>query len=874
MANRYSNPGVYDNLRYAPESFRDMSIAPIAMRQRHDASIAAADAMMFEADNIDVRDREREYANSKKDQLRVRADDLIRKINQTGAGSQSTLADFGNMKREYNKEVSLNGGLGQAAQLKKETDLMRANYMEYATSKMGQSAETAQKNFDLEMNKFDENNPVDKLGTSGFSFKKFEPTFAPKSFQASEIVKDFAPLVGGVSKLIETKGIEIAGYNDDGSPQYISTNGSELTADNIEQLGAFKKAIATSLDENSDIMKHLRYVKQIDINDHSQDEKIRKEFLEKTDSYVDVLRRKTEQEKTGESLAGGSRGRAGVKKKGEKEKEKATIVSTPSGQKINEAGRSITDLMNGNFIRDIEAREAAGEEITEEEKQQKQQYIMMTDKANEIKNNPEVMQKVNASLAKNGTLTNEKGNRDGITVDTYEKNIKSLEDRINKINSYYKIDTKGGQISENSARAVAVFNKIKESREKELEKIKDPKERLAFEVKTKQLANWESQEIEKELNGYKNKVGWQKQELDNAYNESIPSQFLEYSRSYVFGASKASNDLKKEFETFATGAGVNLVNYLENSGGKFRILGDTNIKTIDQKNSEDLRSQFSTGKLSVELDMIVDKGTTGDSQIVFRYKSAGDGGSTGYMYVDYNNKIKDTSVVDNILGELKKGLDHNGQAVVQSIMDNKELAGISVDSEKYKLTGASPRQSAAIVEKSKSINSTYLRLDKRYAESDYITRDSRLKNLVLDKEGYYNVYFKGKEGAKGDEGKDQRLGLGLWMKREMAKDVVDGKSSAYTPEEIDGIQDENKAYKEKLSFIRNMGYISQSSMDVSSGTIKIDDFSPNYQEKRSIFDKEMYENQDNFESQYRVARAFYDEFKGSTIGHRNKKRGI
>lgn len=811
MPNRYSQ--YVSGANYSPESFRDMSVVPIALRQRHDAALAAQDDLLLQLNNIQVRDEDRDYLNQKREEITGQIETLTNKINTVGAGDTNLMNEFRNMKRAYNKEVSLAGGLGQAANIKQRIDQIRANYLDYGT-KQGWSPETTQKNFELEYGEWKKNNPSSMLGTEGFSFGEFNPVYAPKYTDPVEILSEIQPLIGMISQEEAWKSYKPEVDPNTGQITFVPTAGSTLSADNIRNLNKVEDFINQKLrNPNSDFRQFIRYA-----NPGVDEETAMTQFLSEADSLLGAMIRK--ETKTVNQIETPTFS----KQKGDKSSsdELASLVSTPTGAEIIK-GRSISDIKSGKRIEELEALEA-NDNITQEQINEKTQEIYHKYRIDQALKDPNVIREVSSELSKNGPIKN--------------GNIKDYQD---KINNYQK------QISI-----------IKQSPEYKsyLEKYNNRA------ISPTELARTPEGQAVVSIRNLNNEMNTYKEALDNAYRKAIPEDDLKYSRLYTIGFGAGSNEANEVFSKGADNYGVNWVTLGENSGMSFTLPGETEMKSsID--NREDLntlREKFASGDVKFKLGGIVDMGATGSSQIIVNYTTgSGEKAQTGVMSIDYDNKSTDTSVIDNLLIEMQKTLDAPSRAVIQSIIDNKELKALSVDNKEFSKKGFSDYQSETIKKFSNQLNEGY-RLSPEFKAIDYINYPGRQLNMVLNQDGFYQLYMK-----DGKNKETRVLSAGLWLKRKFIEDNLDKniKTTDFT---------KATDYSDKRAIVSN--FMDLALVSNNDGVIQIDGNSQSFNKIKNQFIKDINDNQNDINLQYELAMTFFDEIKNFSIAHRNKKRNL
>lgn len=819
MPNRYSQ--YVSGANYAPESFRDMSIVPIALRQRHDAALAAQDDLLLQLNNIQVRDEDKDYLNQKREEITGQVEALTNKINTIGAGDSNLMGEFRNMKRTYNKEVSLAGGLGQAANVKQRIDQLRANYLDYGT-KQGWSPETTQKNFEIEYNKWKTNNPSSMLGTEGFAFGEFNPTFAPKQIEPITYLKEIQPLIGEISKEEAFQNYRPVQDANTGQITYVQYGGSSLSKSNLERLKSVEQFLNQKLmNPDSDLRQSLRYSRPgID------EQQVIQQFLSESDLLIDAMGVEATGTKTQLEAPSFSKP---TSDKGSSD-EAASLVSTPTGQAIFE-GKSISDIESGRRIQELEALEANGS-ITEDQINEKTQLILQKDRINQALKDPNTIRTINNYLKEHQSnydpaVFDIRDEEIPTTIEGYKNNISNLNNQIAKLKNsqaYKDFINRTGvrKGTVNNAEESAAVRKITEltKRRDEITKV-----------------------------------------LDEAYNQSIQKDDLRYSRMYTFGAGEANKKATDIFNQNATDYGVNWITQLENAGGKFTLPGETDMfSNNDEDKLKSLKEAFANGQAKVNFNSIIDMGSTGSSQIAVNYTiGEGKDAKSGMITVDFDNKSPDTSVLENWLVEMQKTLDVPGQAVIQSILDNKQLKSLSVDNKEFAKKGFSEYQSNTIKKFNNQLNQGY-RLNPEYKSVDYLNYPGREFNMVLNQDGFYQLYM------KDSKNKETRvLSAGLWLKKEFTKDYVDKKLKT---------TDINKAtdYNDKKAIVSNL--MDLALISDNNSLVQIDNNSSSFQKLKNDFISELNKNQNNINLQYELAVQFYDSIKNLSIAHKNKKRNL
>lgn len=818
MANRYSQ--YVSGANYAPESFKDMSVVPIALRQRHDNALAAQDDMLLQLNNIQVRDEDRDYYNQKRDEITTNINNLTNKINTIGAGDSNLLGEFRNMKRNYNKEVSLSGGLGQASDLKSRIDKTRANYMEFGV-KQGFSPETTEKNFEVEYNKYNQTNPANKLGSEGFAYGEFNPTYAPKQILPTEYLKNIQPLIGEISKEVAWSNFTPVQNPQTGEISFQQNSGATLSKENLQRLDSVQKAINTEMmNPDSGLRQSLRFSRP-----GIPEADIVKQFLSEADTWIDVMGiEATKQVNQAEPPKFSAGDGSGGKTKKDGSDEPANLISTPTGAEVFE-GKNIVDISDGSQIKQFEETEKS-RPLTEAESAKKTQLILQQNRVNEALKSPSTVAEINRNLSKTDILPRGYSNN----IQGYKKLI---QDKQNEFNQWKNSDTYKRDL-ETLTSNTGQNSKINSTGLQQMQRFEQ--ERL------------------NEIQGYKDV-------LNEAYKTSIPTNDLKYSKLYSIGPGEAGKKTMDTFNANANDYSQNFPTLLENSGGKFILPGETELRDSNSEEMENLKSSFTNGQIQFNGLDIVDMGSTGSSQLIFKYKkSTGDKASSGMIAIDYDNKSPDTNVLDTWLIEMQKTLNPQGQAVIQSIVDNKQLKSLAVDSQKFYKEGFSSSQSETIKKLSTQVNNKYANIPE-YKQANYIKAPDRDLNMVLNEKGYYDLYIK---DSKSKNAEVYSLPAKSWFQKQFAKNYADRVSNVTDPTKATNVND-------RKSFIREMKDFAElySSPD---NLIQIDNGSNQYQKLRQDYINSLNNNQTNVNMQYELTLQFYRDMGGMKISHKNKKR--
>jgi hypothetical protein len=138
--NRYDVASV---AKFNPLSYQEIMAAPLAMRQKHDASIAAAEAMRIKADPLDVHlNRAVELKRQMDDEIAKNVDIL----NKEGY-NPTTFQNIIKLNRQYQDMISPTGEIGQINAAKQVYAKNFNDYLEDAQKNKGWSRERALANW-------------------------------------------------------------------------------------------------------------------------------------------------------------------------------------------------------------------------------------------------------------------------------------------------------------------------------------------------------------------------------------------------------------------------------------------------------------------------------------------------------------------------------------------------------------------------------------------------------------------------------------------------------------------------------------------------------------------------------------------------------
>lgn len=222
--NRYSNGSVS---KFNPMSFQEVMFAPSMMRQKHDGSIAAAEAMRIKADPLKVHEIR---ALQLKQEMDSKISSEVDKINKEGFNANTT-QNITRLNREYQDLIAPTGEVGQINAAKQVYAANLKEYIDDATKNKGWSREDALYNW---QNKFA--NQYTGFGEDGKSIENIGQYGAPKKVEIMEKLKDTKALLGEqVVNEIQASGYGFA-PGPDGSMIMIDRSGRRIETSNKPNL--------------------------------------------------------------------------------------------------------------------------------------------------------------------------------------------------------------------------------------------------------------------------------------------------------------------------------------------------------------------------------------------------------------------------------------------------------------------------------------------------------------------------------------------------------------------------------------------------------------------------------------------------------------
>lgn len=228
MANRYDNGSVSN---FNPLSYQELAVTPMMMRQKHDASIAQADALRIKTDPLDVHlNRATELKNQMDNEIAKNVDTL----NKEGY-NPTTFQNIQRLNRQYQDMVSPTGEIGQINAAKQVYAKNFNDYLDDAQKNKGWSRERALANwndFSKQYTGFD-NDKIANIGQLG----------APKKVEVLDVLKDVKGLLG--EQVVGE--MKASGYNfqpsPDGGMVMVDRSGRRIETSNRPNLQAAQNLI-------------------------------------------------------------------------------------------------------------------------------------------------------------------------------------------------------------------------------------------------------------------------------------------------------------------------------------------------------------------------------------------------------------------------------------------------------------------------------------------------------------------------------------------------------------------------------------------------------------------------------------------------------
>lgn len=275
MTNRYSNGSVS---RFNPMSFQEVMFAPSMMRQKHDSSIAAAEAMRLKIDPLDVHYNR---ALQLKQEMDGKISSEVNKLNKEGFNPNTT-QNITRLNREYQDLIAPTGEVGKINAAKQVYAANLKEYIEDATKNKGWSRERALNNW---QNKFA--NKYTGFGEDGKSIENIGQYGAPKYIDIAERVQNYTK-EAGMTTTEWSNAMGNLSFDETGNRYVVNANQKGLNADNIQQL----RSVAETL--NREIMNPNHEVRRSIDFDGQDPRNVLNDAVNQLGIYKDT---KTSQEK-------------------------------------------------------------------------------------------------------------------------------------------------------------------------------------------------------------------------------------------------------------------------------------------------------------------------------------------------------------------------------------------------------------------------------------------------------------------------------------------------------------------------------------------------------------------------------------------------
>ena len=220
--NRYDNGTV---AKFNPLSFQEIMLAPAMMRQKHDSSIAAAEAMRL---NPNPLDKHFNRALELKQQMDNRISSEVDKLNKEGF-NPNTVQNITKLNREYQDLISPTGEVGKINTAKVIYDTEKANFLKSAeANKIG-----SERALELWNNK---TSNYTGFGDDGKSITNVTPQGVAAFQDYGQQLSRAHSILGETIKGFPTGG----GYHlekaSDGGTVFVDKQGNRVTGSNAEQV--------------------------------------------------------------------------------------------------------------------------------------------------------------------------------------------------------------------------------------------------------------------------------------------------------------------------------------------------------------------------------------------------------------------------------------------------------------------------------------------------------------------------------------------------------------------------------------------------------------------------------------------------------------
>lgn len=229
--NRYTQ---LSTTQFNPLSIQELSMVPMAMRQRHDAATAGMeDARAKLNAAVDAlpqhSDRAKELTNTFNSMIDRQSEDLAK-----NGVNNMTSSNIIRMNRDYQNLMSPNGEIGRILSAKKHYADTYKNFYDEGI-KMGQSAEDIARNWKNHSDKYlgyDSNGNISNIGSIG----------APKKYDTADFLKEYGSLIGKIKQRTDSPGGPSVGYGPKGFYMVTNKSGSRHVTTNDPQLQQLRDA--------------------------------------------------------------------------------------------------------------------------------------------------------------------------------------------------------------------------------------------------------------------------------------------------------------------------------------------------------------------------------------------------------------------------------------------------------------------------------------------------------------------------------------------------------------------------------------------------------------------------------------------------------
>ena len=229
--NRYSQ---ITTSEFNPLSFQEIMVAPLAMRQKHDASIAQAEAMRIKANPLD---KHLSRALEIKNQMDAEIDKNVDTLNKEGY-NPTTFQNITKLNRQYQDMISPTGEIGIINAAKVAEAKAKEDFMKNADKSFGQNV--LEQRWLEHRQKYADINGRDKDG----KIINIDNLGSPKYVDLDTGIRDVLSTLGSTTKeKLLNSGLHFK--NTDYGPVMVNAQGSVVTETNDKQLDDALNALKT-----------------------------------------------------------------------------------------------------------------------------------------------------------------------------------------------------------------------------------------------------------------------------------------------------------------------------------------------------------------------------------------------------------------------------------------------------------------------------------------------------------------------------------------------------------------------------------------------------------------------------------------------------